>query len=223
MSPEGTEAFDALLRAVDRRRPDLVIAALPRRRGLEQLEALRRHTGEPVLALVWEEGGLDVADALEAGADDAIAKPYSPRLLMARVRALLRRRGASPSLVQPSVLQFEHLRIDLTTREVLLDGKNVDLPRREFDLLARLARNPRQVFTRAELLRDVWGVDDGLLGASTVTEHVRRLRSHLESDPRNPRWIVTVRSIGYRFEPGAPRGSTHPDGASHTMVSAERD
>jgi DNA-binding response OmpR family regulator len=141
---------------------------------------------------------MDALDVIDAGADDVLVKPFSPRELVTRMRALLRRRSAGS--VAPTPLVFDGLSIDVAAREVRARGEVVELPAREFDLLVFLASSPRQVFTRTQIMAHVWAVDDGL-GSATVTEHIRRLRARIEVDPANPRWIQTVWSVGYRFTP----------------------
>jgi len=151
----------------------------------------------PVILLTARGGESDRIVGLELGADDYIAKPFSPRELAARVRAVLRR--ARPD---PGGGRIEHgdLVVDATTREVLRDGAQIRLTAREFDLLWFLASHPRQVFSRDHLLSRVWGhlpaVDTG-----TVTVHIRRLREKIERDPSSPARIETVWGVGYRFVP----------------------
>jgi two-component system alkaline phosphatase synthesis response regulator PhoP len=132
------------------------------------------------------------------GADDYIVKPFSPRELVARVRSVLRRATATPP---SSVFEFGDLRVDIASREVSLRGEPVELRRREFDLLAFLCASPRRVLTRDQLLLNVWHSAPDWQTAATVSEHVHRLRSKIEDDPTRPRRIVTVRGVGYRFEP----------------------
>ncbi len=141
---------------------------------------------------------MDALDVMDAGADDVLVKPFSPREVVTRMRALLRRRSAVDD--GPARLVFDDLVIDVPAREVTIRGEHVELPAREFDLLVFLASSPRQVFSRSQIMSHVWSVDDGL-GTATVTEHVRRLRARIEKDPANPRWIQTVWSVGYRFTP----------------------
>jgi DNA-binding response OmpR family regulator len=146
-------------------------------------------------------GHSDEADrivGLELGADDYVVKPFSPRELVARVRSVLRRTRGTAAAGQ---LDYDDLVIDLSTREVWSRGELVDLRRREFDLLAFLAGSPRQVFTRDQLLLTVWEVEPEWQGAATVSEHVHRLRGKIEIDPAHPTRIITVRGVGYRFEP----------------------
>ncbi len=144
----------------------------------------------------------DTADrivGLELGADDYMVKsPFSPRELVARVRTVLRRSSTRPAT---PALEFDDLRIELSTREVTVRGEVVELRRLEFDLLAFLCSAPRQVFTRDQLLVNVWHSAPEWQGDSTVAEHIHRLRSKIEANPRRPRRILTVRGVGYRFEP----------------------
>jgi two-component system phosphate regulon response regulator PhoB len=144
-------------------------------------------------------GQADVETAvigLRLGADDLMVKPFQPALFAARVGAVLRRAGA---VRDKETLEFGELRIDLTAREVSLERLPVDMPAREFDLLAFLATHPRQVFTRSQLLEQVWESSSEWQDEATVTEHIRKIRLRIEADPRNPRWISTVRRVGYRF------------------------
>jgi DNA-binding response OmpR family regulator len=182
--------------------PELVVLdlRLPSVGGLEVLRTVSAGTG-PTPAVIALTGLGDEADrvvGLELGADDYIVKPFSPRELVARVRSVLRRATAAPP---SSVLEFGDLRIDLASREVTLRGELIDLRRREFDLLVFLCASPRRVMTRDQLLLNVWHSAPGWQTAATVSEHVHRLRSKIEDDPARPRRIVTVRGVGYRFEP----------------------
>jgi DNA-binding response OmpR family regulator len=141
---------------------------------------------------------MDALDVVDAGADDVLVKPFSPRELVTKTKALLRRRAVGQTRLRPLV--FDGLVIDLAAREVTVNERRVDVPAREFDLLVFLASSPRQVFTRAQIMQHVWSVDDGI-GTATVTEHVRRLRARIETNSAEPRWIHTVWSVGYRFVP----------------------
>jgi two-component system, OmpR family, phosphate regulon response regulator PhoB len=163
------------------------------------LFSLRERARVPVLAMLPRDTSTtDALDVIDAGADDYVIKPFSPRELVTRLHAILRRTMATrPSLPQ---FVFDGLTIDPGRREVFVDGVQIDLPAKEFDLLAFLAASPKQVFTRSQLMTFVWGTD-AAVNSSTVTEHIRRLRQRLEKDPRRPRWIQTVWSVGYRFNP----------------------
>jgi len=129
-----------------------------------------------------------------------VIKPFSPRELAARVRAVLRRSTPSDRLTPDTALSFDGLEIDERSREVRVDGEPVDLTAKEFDLLAFLAGSPRQVFSRGQLLEHVWDSSTDWQDASTVTVHIRRIRRKIEKDPNEPRWITTVWGVGYRFE-----------------------
>jgi DNA-binding response OmpR family regulator len=162
------------------------------------LRRVREDNAVPVIVLSGMSDEADRIVGLELGADDYVVKPFSPRELVARVRSVLRRTRGTASAGK---VEFDDLLIDLTTREVWARGEMVELRRREFDLLAHLASSPRQVFTRDQLLLGVWEVEPEWQGAATVSEHVHRLRAKIEVDPAHPTRIVTVRGVGYRFEP----------------------
>jgi DNA-binding response OmpR family regulator len=188
--------------------PELVVLdlGLPKLRGLDVLRRVRKDDSAPVssMPVIVLSGQSDETDrilGLELGADDYVVKPFSPRELVARVRSVLRRTRSEPLPEAFQRLQFDDLALDLTTREVLLRGEPVELRRREFDLLAFLCLSPRRVFTREQLLRQVWDSEPEWQGAGTVSEHVHRLRAKIEDDPAHPRWLVTVRGVGYRFVP----------------------
>ncbi len=179
---------------------DLVILdiMLPSVDGLSFLRELRGTSDVPVILLTARIGEADRIVGLDIGADDYVLKPFSPRELTARVRSLLRR--AQPTLRDAS-LEFDGLIIDPRSRTVTVQGRRLEMRAREFDLLAFLAMSPRQVFSRRQLLEHVWDSSTEFSDVSTVTVHVRRLRQTIENDPLDPRWIVTVRGIGYRFDP----------------------
>jgi DNA-binding response OmpR family regulator len=189
--------------AIESFRPDLVVldVMLPNQSGLDVLRDLARAgRAIPVILLTARTDETDRVLGLELGADDYVVKPFSPRELVARVRSVLRRSApAAPSAT--SVLEFAGLRIDTAAREVHVDGRVVTLTAKEYDLLAHLAAHPRQVFSRAQLLEQVWSSSADYQDPATVTVHVRRLRGKVEADPEQPRWIATVWGIGYRFEP----------------------
>lgn len=180
--------------------PALVVLdlMLPGLDGLEIFRRLRRFAPVPIVMLTARGDEEDRLIGLELGADDYVSKPFSPRELTARVRAVLRR-AETPVQAEPAaVLRFTNIAIDLGAREVHLDGALVVLTAREFDLLAFLARHPRRAFRREELLEDVWGYTYG--DTATVTVHIRRLREKIEPDPSDPQLIKTVWGVGYRFD-----------------------
>ncbi len=185
---------------------DLVVLdlGLPGLDGEEVLARLRRDSALPVIVLTGRAEETERVRLLDLGADDYIVKPCSLAELEARIRAVMRR-----GQVAPSSNRIEHagLVIDRTAHRVELDGAVVDLTPKEFDLLSFLASAPDQVFTREELLEHVWGSTQEWQDPATVTEHVRRLRLKMEVDPASPRWLHTVRGVGYRF---ADLGSQAP-------------
>ena len=202
---DGADALDR----IGRDRPDLVILdlSLPRVGGLDVLRQIRQEEPAgvsplPVIILSGRSGETDRIVGLDFGADDYLVKPFSPGELAARVRSVLRRAaptgGTGPGLAGDA--SHPGLRIDEAAREVFARGRLVDLTAREYDLLAFLARHPRQVFTRAQLLRSVWDSEAAWQSEATVTEHVHRLRAKLEDDPAQPRWLHTVRGVGYRMD-----------------------
>jgi DNA-binding response OmpR family regulator len=199
------EAADgpAALAAVESFLPDLVVldVMLPGRNGFDVLKVLRSRgdAAPPVILLTARVEESDRVLGLELGADDYVVKPFSPRELVARVRTVLRRTRRVADTGDP--LLFEGLEIDPRTRDVRVAGQVVELTPKEFDLLAFLARSPRQVFSRAQLLEHVWDSKPDYQDPATVTVHVRRIRNKIETNPEDPRWIATVWGVGYRFEP----------------------
>ena len=181
--------------------PDLVVLdlMLPSLSGLEVCRRLRARAPVPVIMLTARGEEVDRIAGLELGADDYVAKPFSPRELTARVKAVLRRANGALNGEDAGALRAGDLEVDAVAHEARLHGELVSLTAREFDLLTHLMRNPRRAFRREELLADVWGFTYG--DTSTVTVHVRRLREKIEADPSNPRHICTVWGVGYRFEP----------------------
>ena len=185
--------------------PDLILLdlMLPKLDGYETFRRVRASNDTPVIMLTARGEATDRIVGLELGADDYVTKPFSPREVVARVRAVLRRitseEGAT-ELPLEGTLEFDGLRMDLGRREVWLNGEPVRLTRKEFDLLLHLASSPGVTFTRTQLLEDVWDFAwDG--DPSTVTVHIRRLREKIEVEPSDPRRILTVWGVGYRFEP----------------------
>jgi DNA-binding response OmpR family regulator len=181
--------------------PDLVVldVMLPEVDGFSVLTELRRDRDVPVILLTARTEEPDRVLGLELGADDYVVKPFSPRELVARVKSVLRRTTPAPTATE--VLEFDGLVIDEKAREVKVRGEAIEMTPKEFDLVAFLARSPRRVFSRAQLLEQVWDSSADWQDPSTVTVHVRRLRRKVETDPEQPRWITTVWGVGYRFEP----------------------
>jgi DNA-binding response OmpR family regulator len=182
--------------------PDLVVLdlMLPGIDGLEVCRRLRAIAPVPVIMLTARGDETDRIIGLDLGADDYLAKPFSPRELTSRVRAVLRRAQAPlPAAGLATVLTAGAIEVDVPAREARVCGAVVPLTAREFELLTYLMRNPRRAFRREELLEAVWGWSYG--DTSTVTVHVRRLREKIEADPANPVHLTTVWSVGYRFEP----------------------
>ncbi|MEV0724152.1 response regulator transcription factor [Micromonospora purpureochromogenes] len=192
----------AALAAVAAAPPQLVVldVMLPGVDGLEVCRRLReRPDGVPIVMLTARGDEADRILGLQLGADDYLSKPFSPRELVLRVRSVLRRAGGEPGGAAAEVLADAGLTVETGPRVARLHGRELALTLREFDLLAHLMRHPTRAFRRAELLERVWGWSFG--DQSTVTVHVRRLREKIEADPADPRRIVTVWGVGYRYEP----------------------
>lgn len=174
---------------------------LPEVDGLSLTRWLRDRSNVPIIMLTARREEIDRIAGLEMGADDYVVKPFSPQELVSRVRAVLRRTGREgPDAEYDRPLDFNELKIDPRSRVVSVHNEPVELTAKEFDMLYLLARHPRQVFTREQLLERVWGgalyIDPG-----TVTVHVRRLREKIEVDPSHPMRLLTVWGVGYKFEP----------------------
>ncbi|MBX7236641.1 MAG: response regulator transcription factor [Caldilineales bacterium] len=182
--------------------PDLVVLdlMLPHVDGLEITRWLRAHSDTPIIMLTARREETDRILGLEMGADDYVVKPFSPRELVSRVKAVLRRTQGAPTASGEAAIVFADLQIDPKTRLATVRGEEKTLTAKEFDLLWWLARHPRQVFNRDQLLDQVWGISE-YIDPSTVTVHIRRLREKLEADPSNPRHLLTVWGVGYKFEP----------------------
>ncbi len=184
--------------------PDLIVLdlMLPGVDGLDVCRQVRATGATPIIMLTAKGHESDRIVGLELGADDYVVKPFSPRELVARVRSVLRRTRSGDGQ-PPSPLRAGDMVVDPATREVSVAGRPVSLTVREFDLLAFLVGHPRQVFTRGQLLRQVWEYT-WLGDTSTVTVHIRRLRAKVEDDPSNPVRLQTVYGVGYRFLPVEP-------------------
>ncbi|MFW6068414.1 MAG: response regulator transcription factor [Chloroflexota bacterium] len=201
------QAYDgkAALNALSDAKPALMVLdlMLPGVDGLEIMRRLRSEPGKtvPVIMLTARSQETDRIYGLELGADDYVTKPFSPAELVARVKAVLRRTRHTGDTAQQKELRFEGLAIDPVTRLVTVEGREQELTVTEFNLLWFMARHPRRVFARDQLLENVWGFSE-YVDPSTVTVHIRRLREKIEEDPSAPRWLVTVWGVGYKFEPG---------------------
>ena len=182
---------------------DLVVldVMLPGLDGFELARWLRTRGETPVIMLTARRAETDRIAGLELGADDYVVKPFSPAELVSRVRAVLRRtRPAAGPAGEARPVAFDGFQIDPATRLTVVRGQEISLTAKEFDLLWLLARHPRQVFTREQLLEQVWGLSE-YIDPSTVTVHMRRLREKIEADPSKPRRLLTVWGVGYKFEP----------------------
>ena len=191
--PDGIEEFD-------RGGADLVLLdlMLPGLSGLEVCRQLRQRSDVPVIMLTAKDAEVDKVVGLEIGADDYVTKPFSARELVARIRAVLRRRGEPEELVT-AVLEAGPVRMDVDRHLVSVNGDTISLPLKEFELLEFLLRNSGRVLTRGQLIDRVWG-SDYVGDTKTLDVHVKRLRAKVEPDPGNPRHLLTVRGLGYKFE-----------------------
>lgn len=194
---DGTEA----LARTRQDRPDLVILdiMLPYADGLEVCRQIRRASSVPIIMLTAKDGELQRVVGLEIGADDYVTKPFSPRELVARVRAILRRTAKDAGPAPEGPLSSGGLILDPVTHEVMLNGRTIELTAKEFELLKLLLSHPNRVFTRDFLLEHIWGYD--YYGSTrTVDMHISRLREKIEDEPAAPTFIVTVRGVGYKFK-----------------------
>jgi DNA-binding response OmpR family regulator len=198
---EAVKDGHAAMSSLQHELPDLLVLdlMLPGMDGLSITRWLRDRSEVPIIMLTARREESDRIAGLEMGADDYVVKPFSPQELVSRVRAVLRRSRASVDETD-AALHYSELDIDPVTRLVQVRGEEVLLTAKEFDMLWLLARHPRQVFTRVQLLEQVWGIAD-YIDPGTVTVHVRRLREKIEQDPSAPQLILTVWGIGYKFEP----------------------
>jgi two-component system response regulator RegX3 len=198
VAPTGTTA----LTEFDRSGADIVLLdlMLPEMSGTEVCRQLRQRSGVPIIMVTARDSEIDKVVGLEIGADDYVTKPYSPRELVARIRAVLRRRGTESAEPDAPTLAAGPVRMDVERHVVTVEGSAVQLPLKEFELLELLLRNAGRVLTRGQLIDRVWGAD--YVGdTKTLDVHVKRLRSKVEPEPSTPRFIVTVRGLGYKFEP----------------------
>ncbi|CAN5186557.1 two-component sensory transduction protein RegX [soil metagenome] len=199
---ETTIAEDGLAAVAefDRHGADLVLLdlMLPGMPGTEVCRELRPRSTVPIVMLTAKDSEVDIVVGLELGADDYVTKPYSTRELLARIRAVLRRRIDTDD-DHESVLEAGTVRMDIERHTVAVDGKDVAMPLKEFELLELLLRNSGRVLTRGQLIDRVWGAD--YFGdTKTLDVHIKRIRSKIEKTPSEPMMLVTVRGLGYRFE-----------------------
>lgn len=199
IASDGRQAMDILERQI----PDFVILdlMLPEVDGLSLTRWLRDHSDVPIIMVTARREEIDRIAGLEMGADDYVVKPFSPQELVSRVRAVLRRTGREQVGAESErILSFDAMTINPLTRIVTVKEAQIELTAKEFDMLYHLARHPKQVFTRDQLLERVWGGAE-YIDPGTVTVHVRRLREKIESDPSSPKHLMTVWGVGYKFEP----------------------
>jgi two-component system response regulator RegX3 len=202
------EGFDAVVSSTgpgaldefDRGGADIVLLdlMLPGLSGTEVCRTLRAKSSVPIIMLTAKDTEIDKVVGLELGADDYVTKPYSARELVARIRAVLRRRGEAEAPLD-AVLEAGPVRMDVERHVVAVDGEQVALPLKEFDLLELLMRNAGRVLTRMQLIDRVWG-SDYVGDTKTLDVHVKRLRAKIEPDPANPKYLLTVRGLGYKLE-----------------------
>jgi two-component system response regulator RegX3 len=193
--PDGIAEFE-------RNGADLVLLdlMLPGLSGLEVCRQLRQKSDVPVIMLTAKDGEVDKVVGLEIGADDYVTKPFSARELLARIRAVLRRRGETEDTGGNGVLESGPVRMDVDRHVVTVNGDVATLPLKEFELLELLLRNSGRVLTRGQLIDRIWG-SDYVGDTKTLDVHVKRLRAKVEPDPGKPRHLMTVRGLGYKFEP----------------------
>jgi two-component system, OmpR family, response regulator RegX3 len=192
----GPEALGSF----DRTGADIVLLdlMLPGLSGTEVCRSLRQRSNVPIIILTARDSEVDKVVGLELGADDYVTKPFSHRELIARIRAVMRRGGEADELLT-ATLEAGPVRMDVERHTVAVDGGIVSLPLKEFDLLELLLRNAGRVLTRGQLIDRVWGAD--YVGdTKTLDVHIKRLRSKIEPDPTNPKFLLTVRGLGYKFE-----------------------
>lgn len=199
--PVEASQLDTAVSMVEDVRPDVVLLDLTISQGpgLELLQSIRESSPQSAVIVISRDSSEEAqVRGLTLGADDYVVKPYSFAELEARITAVTRR---WPRSAEPEAPQAGELLVDLRSREAFRNGEPLDLTPREFDLIAFLVSHPRQVFTRDQLLRSVWGSASEWQSPATVTEHIRRLRLKIEAEPTSPRLLRTVRRVGYRLDP----------------------
>jgi two-component system response regulator RegX3 len=175
---------------------DLMLPGMP---GTEVCRQVRQTSSVPIIMLTAKDSEVDIVVGLELGADDYITKPYSSRELLARMRAVLRRAAQAEAELDERVLDGGRVRLDIDRHAVSVDGSEISIPLKEFELLEVLMRNAGRVLTRGQLIDRVWG-SDYFGDTKTLDVHIKRIRSRIEKDPGHPVMLVTVRGLGYRFE-----------------------
>jgi two-component system response regulator RegX3 len=194
---DGKEALEKFAKTT----PDLILLdlMLPNVSGTEVCRQIRSKSQVPIIMLTAKDTEVDKVVGLELGADDYVVKPYSKAELVARIKAVLRRKGPETSAEESAKIVAGPVEIDVERHQVSINGKNVALPLKEFELLEFLVRNAGRVLTRTQLIDRVWG-SDYFGDTKTLDVHVKRLRAKIESDPANPVYIQTIRGLGYKFE-----------------------
>ncbi|UUT35002.1 response regulator transcription factor [Microbacterium elymi] len=192
--PAALEAFQA--RGADIILLDLMLPGMP---GTEVCRQIRATSAVPVVMLTAKDSEVDIVVGLELGADDYVTKPYSTRELLARMRAVLRRSAAADADLDERVLSGGRVTLDIDRHTVEVAGEQIPMPLKEFELLEVLMRNEGRVLTRGQLIDRVWG-SDYFGDTKTLDVHIKRIRSRIEKDPREPVMLVTIRGLGYRFE-----------------------
>ncbi|GAD35315.1 MULTISPECIES: response regulator transcription factor [Microbacterium] len=192
--PAALEAFES--RGADIVLLDLMLPGMP---GTEVCRIIRTTSKTPIIMLTAKDSEVDIVVGLELGADDYVTKPYSSRELLARMRAVLRRAATAEVDVDERVLAGGRVTIDLDRHTVAVDGGEINMPLKEFELLEVLMRNAGRVMTRGQLIDRVWG-SDYFGDTKTLDVHIKRIRSRIEADPGRPSMLLTVRGLGYRFE-----------------------
>lgn len=192
--PDGLTAFDKY-------HPDIILLdlMLPGMSGTDVCKSIRAKSNVPIIMLTAKDAEVDKVVGLEVGADDYVTKPFSSPELIARIRAVLRRGSSERQVIDEDVIEFGPIKLDIARHSVQVNGKEVTMPLKEFEVLEYLMENTGRVLTRGQLMDRIWGsnyVGDG----KTLDVHIKRIRSKIESDPANPKLLHTVRGLGYRFE-----------------------
>ena len=197
IAEDGGLALDAFTsRGADIVLLDLMLPGMP---GTEVCRVIRQTSKVPIIMLTAKDSEVDIVVGLELGADDYITKPYSSRELLARMRAVLRRADSDELDVDDRIIQGGRVTLDIDRHTVAVDGKEISMPLKEFELLELLMRNAGRVLTRGQLIDRVWG-SDYFGDTKTLDVHIKRIRSRIEANPSDPVMLLTVRGLGYRFE-----------------------